>query len=281
MDTTSTNPLFGHFRQPAIYFELPSKGKYWAPGSLELPLNGQIPVYPMTARDEVILRTPDALLNGQGVVDVIQSCCPNIRDAWKMPSIDVDPIIIAIRIASYGNDMDVNSTCVHCEHENEHTLNLGFLTSKITTPDYSEFEINDLWFKLKPQSYFEQNRQNMINFEEEKIMRVVNDSDMTDEEKTEKFNQHLNKLVEINMRILAASTEYIRLPDGMQITNQDYITEYYVNAPANVIKELRNQIEKIAESSNFTRFEVNCEECEKPYRVNLNFDYSSFFAQGS
>ena len=109
MDTKPVNPLLAHFRQPAIYFQLPSKGQFWQSG-LNMSPTEDLPVYPMTARDEITLRTPDALLNGQGVVDVIQSCCPNITDAWQMPSIDVDATLIALRIASYGNEMSFDST---------------------------------------------------------------------------------------------------------------------------------------------------------------------------
>ena len=102
----SANPLAKHFRQPAIYMKLPSQGRFWPSEALNLPATGAIPVYPMTAKDEIVLRTPDALMNGQGIIDVIQSCCPNIVDAWRMPSIDVDAVLVAIRIASYGNQMD-------------------------------------------------------------------------------------------------------------------------------------------------------------------------------
>ena len=116
MSENSANPLAKHFRQPAIYTKLPSQGEFWPAGALELPANGEVPIYPMTARDEIILRTPDALLNGQGVVDVLQSCCPSVKDAWKLPSIDVDAILIAVRIATYGNQLDVDATCPHCKH---------------------------------------------------------------------------------------------------------------------------------------------------------------------
>ena len=33
----------------------------------------------MTAKDEMMFKTPDALLNGQATVDVIQSCIPAIN----------------------------------------------------------------------------------------------------------------------------------------------------------------------------------------------------------
>ena len=77
------NPLIGMMRQPKIYIKLPSNGNYWSDGSLQLSPNGEYPVYSMTAKDELILKTPDALLNGQAVVDVIQSCLPNIINAWE------------------------------------------------------------------------------------------------------------------------------------------------------------------------------------------------------
>jgi hypothetical protein len=137
MDAKPINPLMAHFRQPAIYFNLPSQGQFWTSG-LEMPESGDLPIYPMTARDEITLKTPDALLNGQGVVDVIHSCCPNITDAWQMPSIDVDATLIAIRIASYGNKMDFDSKCPHCSEENRFEADLGTLLAKVVTPDYTK-----------------------------------------------------------------------------------------------------------------------------------------------
>ena len=81
----SNNPLRQYFRQPAIYVRLPSAGQFYPPGALTIPANGEIPVLPMTAIDEITYRTPDALFNGSAVVSVIQSCVPSIKDAWQMP----------------------------------------------------------------------------------------------------------------------------------------------------------------------------------------------------
>ena len=151
---TSQNPLAKYFRQPAIYMKLPSLGRFWGENSLELPVTGEIPVYPMTARDEVTLRTPDSLMNGQGVVDVIQSCCPNIKDAWHMPSVDVDAVLIGIRIASYGNEMDLDTTCPFCQSENSHALDLSTILNGISCPNYvTKIEINNLKIKVKPQEF--------------------------------------------------------------------------------------------------------------------------------
>ena len=61
MSNPASNPLFKHFKQPAIYLNLPSKGQYWPEGSIDYPATGDIPVYPMTVKDEITLKTPDAL----------------------------------------------------------------------------------------------------------------------------------------------------------------------------------------------------------------------------
>ena len=95
----SINPLASIMRQPKIYISLPSKGQYWPPDSLKVSDNQEYPVYSMTAKDELLLKTPDALLNGQAVVDVLESCVPNIVNAWDCPQIDLDALLIAIRIA--------------------------------------------------------------------------------------------------------------------------------------------------------------------------------------
>ena len=95
----SANPLKQFFRQPAIYMRLPSGGQFWPEGSLEMPPNRELAVYPMTAIDEISYRTPDALFNGAATVSVIQSCVPSIKNAWKIPSSDLNSILIAIEYA--------------------------------------------------------------------------------------------------------------------------------------------------------------------------------------
>jgi len=132
-----SNPLTKYFRQPALYINLPSGGNYWPEGTLELDENNQVAVYPMTARDELTLKTPDALMNGQSVVDVIKSCCPQIKDPWRMPAMDTDFILIAIRIASYGENMDFRSTCPECEEESPYEVHLPTMLDQVKSPNYT------------------------------------------------------------------------------------------------------------------------------------------------
>ena len=53
------NPLSGFFRTPKIYTKLPSLGRYYTDDVIDLSDTGELAVYPMTAKDEVILKNPD------------------------------------------------------------------------------------------------------------------------------------------------------------------------------------------------------------------------------
>ena len=71
------NPLKQYFRQPKIYITLPSKGVFYSPDDIS-GLFENIPIYGMTGMDEIILKTPDALMSGESTVKIVQSCCPTI-----------------------------------------------------------------------------------------------------------------------------------------------------------------------------------------------------------
>ena len=120
----TSNPLRQFFRQPAVYIKLPSDGQFWPEKSISMTENRELPVLPMTAIDEITYRTPDALFNGQAVISVIQSCIPAIKNAWDMPGMDTNAVLVAIRIASYGHGMGISSTCPACKTEQEYEIDL-------------------------------------------------------------------------------------------------------------------------------------------------------------
>jgi hypothetical protein len=234
----------------------------------------------MSTKDEVILRTPDALLNGQGMVDVIQSCCPAITDAWKTPSVDVDAILIAIRIATYGNEMNFDSKCAHCGEENNHGVDLATTLSEIQCPNYNIIEYKDLKFKLKPQHYFDSNNANKVQFEEQRLVNLLNDSVMVPEDKARMLTDSMNKLTSLGISAVVNSTEYIELPDGQRINDIAFITELYERSESQLVKLLQAQLKVYADESKVKPVTLSCAECEKPYRVELTFDYASFFGKG-
>ena len=127
----NTNPLNKYYRQPAIYISLPSKGRYYTSSVYTATQTGEIPVLPMTAKDEMAFKTPDAMINGQATVDVIRSCCPNILDPWQLTNYDLDTVLLGIRIATYGETMDITATIPVINEQISHTVNLPALLETV------------------------------------------------------------------------------------------------------------------------------------------------------
>ena len=149
-----SNPLKQYFRKPGIWIKLPSQGEFYNEKPADFNDMGEIPVYPMTAKDELTLKTPDALLSGQSTVEVIKSCIPAILDPWKMPSFDLDAVLIAIRVASYGHEMELDTSCPNCAETTEISLDLRKVLERLSRGDYSEpVKIGDLEIHFKPLNY--------------------------------------------------------------------------------------------------------------------------------
>lgn len=277
------NPLSKHFRQPQLYIKLPSSGQWYPPGALEVTETKEYPVYSMSARDELTLKTPDALLNGQATVDVIHSCVPNIKNAWEMPSVDLDAVLIAIRQATFGNKMEFISLCPHCNSKTESALDLGALADTIKCPDYETTVIADgLEFYLKPAPYKQMNKSSQENFDQQRLISVVNDDSLDEGEKLAKFHQIFNKLLDMTVETIAKSVVAIKLDDSQVVTDRDHIDEFFRNCNKTVWESVKERLEEISKDSALKHIPITCEneECGKSYETPLVFEQSNFFGSG-
>jgi hypothetical protein len=277
------NPLSRHFRQPTAYIKLTSEGKFWPAQSLDMPVTGELPVFPMTAKDEIILRTPDALMNGASVVQVIESCVPNIKNAWDMPSIDVDSTLIAIRVASYGQHMSVSAKCPHCGEEHDYDVDLHRVLGRIRMPDYNSVIKTDdgLTIKLRPLTYLQVTKAGTTSFEEQRIIQSLNDENLSDEKKKEVFSTHMKKMFEVNFENLTNCTQSIVTADGIEVSDPTFINEFYQNAKSSVSRLVEDKVKEFAESVSIKAEETLCTSCNQQFKLNIEFDYSRFFAKGS
>ena len=278
---TPNNPLKQYFRQPAIYIKLPSNGKFYAPGSLDMPPNNELPVYPMTAIDEITYRTPDALFNGSAVVNVIQSCVPNIRNAWEIPSMDVDTILVSIRIASYGHQMDFETKCPSCGHECEHTLDLRSVIDQIRAPNYDQsMRHGDIELYFRPMTYKNLNDNNLAQFEEQRILQGMTTDELPDADKMGRLTEALKKLNDITVKALSQSIGAVKTPDAL-VTEPEYIEELLNNCDRNLFNQIRDYIIEIKTQGEMRPFQLECLECHHQYDQMITLDLANFFGVAS
>tara|TARA_R110001592_G_scaffold361894_1_gene673993 strand:- start:793 stop:1647 length:855 start_codon:yes stop_codon:yes gene_type:complete len=283
MENKKTNPLQKYFRQPKIYLSLPSNGKYYPAGSLEISENGEYPVFPMTARDEIMIKTPDALLNGQATASVITSCIPAIKDPFNMPSMDLDACLIAIRIATYGEMMEVSIKVPVTGEDKDFDLDLRIMLDQFSNVDYnSAIQLDGMIVNLRPLTYGEFTETSRKTFDEQRIFKVINDTDMAEGDKLATFTESFKKLTDLTILTLEKSIASIEVGDDV-VTDQAHIKEFIANTDKGLFESVTNHIEEQR-----TKFQVKPlvvdatpEEIEagvpETYEVPVTFDQSSFF----
>jgi hypothetical protein len=278
---TPNNPLRQYFRQPSIYIRLPSGGKFYPEGTLTMPPNGELPVLPMTAVDEITYRTPDALFNGAAMVTVIQSCCPNIKNAWAIPAMDVDTILLGIRVASYGHDMELGTTCPKCQHETEFSVDLRQVLDKIRVPDYEQ-SVNrgDLEFYFRPMNYKNLNDNNQSQFDQQKLISVLPDAEIPEADKISAIGDALRKITQMTIDALCQSIAAVKTP-GALVTEPEYIRELMQNCDRNVFNSVRDHIIELKGQAELQPLKLVCPECKHDYTQSFTLDMTSFFAAAS
>jgi hypothetical protein len=282
--TENANPLNKYFRQPAIYVSLPS-GTNYPPHVVTPSQTGELGVMPMTAKDEIRFKTPDALMNGQGVVDVIQSCVPNIKDAWQIKSYDLDTILVAIRVATYGETMEINFNVPGANESVSHTVNLPAILDQLrSTKVESDIVLNDgLKITVRPLTYKDMTSTSMQTFQQQKMYSAIQDSQLSDEEKAKKFNDAFKALTDLNASILLKNISLITMPDGTEITDPAHIKEFVDNANATLIKEIEGKLTELRGQGAVKPLKLKATEeqikkgAPATYEVPVTFDTSNFF----
>jgi hypothetical protein len=281
MSNLSNNPLAAFFRQPKIYISLPSKGKFYKEGTLTLNESGELAVYAMTAKDELMFKTPDALLNGTSTAEVIKSCIPGIVDPWSMPSIDLDAALCAIRIATYGVEMDMVTNCPKCGHENELVLDLRKVLDNLREVEFqTEVLVNDsILIKLRPLNYKEVSEAALKAFEHQRIFSIINDENIADEEKMKLFQESFTKLTELTLDAVASCIVSVETSNGAT-DNKEFISEFLKNTDKAVFEEINKVVTKSKESAKMPALDTTCKECEHQFKVTMTLDQSDFFGKG-
>jgi hypothetical protein len=280
------NPLASFMRQPKIYIRLPSNGDFWPAGSLQISETGEYPVYSMTAKDELMLKVPDAVMSGQAVVDVIQHCVPNIKNAWYMPNIDLDVVLIAIRLATYGEKMTTPITFgedIEMEYSVDLRQVMDDLISTITWNPVVPINENLTVF-VKPMTYKQISESALKTFETQKIMQIVNNDGLSEEDRLKLFKESFSKLTELTLGMVRASIVKIDSSEG-STEDPKFISEFIDNVDKEIFNKIQEHLDMLREANTLKPIivPVSDEMREKgvtgdTVEVPMVFDPATFFA---
>jgi len=283
--TENMNPLEKYYRQPAIYIRLPSKGKYYTKEVYTPTETGEIPVLPMTAKDELAFKTPDAMINGQATVDVIKSCVPNLKDPWKMVNYDTDVVLLAIRIATYGENMDIGFRVPVANDEQSHTLILPELLEQLGRIEIEDETTTSKGFKIQiqPLDYKKLTKIQIARFEQQKMYGTIDSSSMTEGEKQSAFGKSFATLNMVNFSLLVDSIKSITTPGGDTVVDRAQIIEFCNKTDSKTINEIQDKLSELRLQAQMAPLKIKSTEeqikkgAPASFEVPVTFDNSNFF----
>lgn len=274
-----TNPLIQAYRKPALYVALPSGGKYYNEKP-KMSVDGELAIYSMTARDELISKTPDALFNGEATFSLISSCAPDIGDPREMPVNDLMVVLIAIRLASYGDSIGVDIRCPECDHLNQLAVSTNALLSTVsenTSVDDVTLK-NDFKISCKPYTLADRTLLQIQRIKQTKLIDSLSDATLTEEERQVRFGETFIEIADITVSLIANAITQVKPPEGEIVQEAELILEWLKSITKADYDQIRTIVEDLSDNNIDTNFDATCQSCEHNWKTTIDLDIANFFA---
>lgn len=274
------NPLAKYFRVPGLNVKLPSGGAYMPPGAIQLTATEEIPVFPMRAADELMLKSPDALMSGYAIEEIITSCIPAIRAPRLISMPDLDVILLAVRAATYGEKMEVETQCPSCGEEHKFDCHLpSVLTTMKEMPKEAPVRLSpEVVAYLRPYNLGNGTKVALTAFNETRKLQFA--EDQSEEYRTKAINESYKKITALNVEMMADCVMHIVTPEGT-VNHPMMIREFLANIPRQWSKKIEKKLKELNDYGIDKRLDVTCSACQHEWKTELEFDPASFFANGS
>lgn len=276
---TKINPLKQYFRQFKLWLKLPSGTSYYPPGVINFSELGEVGVMPMTGRDELILKNPDALLNGESLIEVIKSCVPGVSNPRILLTNDIDALITAIRYATYNDSLETELSCPSCGHSNLFKLDLQYSLDNMTylEPEYVINLDSGLSVFVKPYAFPELLSGLHAQFEQSKLTRAIENQSITDDQRIKLFSTAFKELSNVTFNLMCNSV--IRVVDesrGIDVNDREFIRDFLFNIEKKDIDLISNLIKEINQVGIKRSFAARCEKCNHEWESEIDFNPVNF-----
>jgi RNase P subunit RPR2 len=266
------NPLLKLYRNKNVYITLPSKGKFY-PSGVKLTIDGDIGVYPMTAKDEILLKSPDALFNGESLIEMIKSCVPDIVNPEEMPICDIDPLMLAIR-ASSNKTVEIETKCRHCNTENTYEFDIHNIiaTAQPITED-NIVVVDNATIYCRPFTLKSQIKTNIQKFNHLRLEKLINNDD---NKKMEVFNKIIKETTDLTFEIISDNILKVVI-DDVVVDNKQYINEWILNMEKSTYYKIMNKIQELSDNKMNNNIKTICNNCNGENIIEVDMNPMSFF----
>ena len=273
------NPLKQYFRQIKLYLKLPGGTAYYTPDQVQFTDGGEVGVLPMTGKDELSLKNPDALLNGEALIEVIRSCVPGVKNPRALLTNDIDALITAIRFATFNDSLETTIHCPTCGLENNFKLDLQYALDNMEYLD-EEYVANldsGVSVYVKPHAFPELLKGLHTQFEQNKLTRALADETLNDDERTAMVGKAFKEMSVITYDLMLNSIiKVIDEANNVNVSNKAHIKEFLHNIDNLSAEKISKLIEQINLIGIKRTFIAKCEKCEHEWENDIDFNPVNF-----
>jgi hypothetical protein len=275
----NVNPLKQYFRAIKMYMQLPSGTSYYTPGIIDFTDKGEVAVYPMTGKDEIALKNPDALLNGEALIEVLISCVPAVKDPRKLLTNDIDALITAVRYATYNDSLETTIHCPKCNHENTYKLDLQYALDNMASLE-TEYVVNldsGVSVFLTPYRFPELLKSLHAQFERNKLARAVDSETLSDEQRSGIFRKAFKEMAVTKFSLMCGAVDkVVDENNNVNVTDKSFIHEFLQNIDKKSADKISDMIDEINAVGIKRTFTATCEKCTHQWDSEIDFNPVNF-----
>jgi hypothetical protein len=152
---------------------------------------------------------------------------------------------------------------------------------RIQAPDYNKsLNSGDIEIFFRPMTYKNINDNNALQYENQKLLQILPDSEIAENEKMSALGQTLKRITDITVKALAQGIAVIKTPQAM-VSEPEYIDEFLKNCDRELFNRVRDHIVKLKVQAEMPPMSLVCPECKNEYEQAITLDMTSFFEPAS
>jgi len=263
----SSNPLLNRGnRMPGETVRLPSRGKFYADGEvLANTTEGEVLLRPITLTDEVMMKSPDMLMQGTAIEYTFKRCSPHIISPLDLVMPDVNFILTHLRRISLGSDLSLTYYCSKEKCQHKQTIEVPLSTFTQTSKELEDAELGEAY------RYVTQYDNSVVE------LRPVTLRDFL-------------KMQEFSMETMSSPEEYAKYLRRSFIsiiksvnghTVREDIEEWLDTLPIEDVKEITKKLTGIQGLGPKFEFKHKCKKCGTVNDLSTEINPTSFFIEHS
>lgn len=317
--TAALNPLLDDLRDEsisAVSLSLPTSGFFYPEDSVDVLAEGtdptEIEVRPLGIMAELVSKDPFLLASGQGIPRIIRQVCPSVLAPGEMCDIDIEAILIASRIASYGPEYDMIHVCSNpetktekdedgkdkvvpvCRVENnievdltKHIMLYEPMDIDAKSADHSGWlltfpEIRGQKVHLRPAVYSSAIALARQSVALNRVYNTIADRPVDDlyenEEVIDTYSKILDGTLDAQVKSILGSILYVENTKGMRTYDTAHIAEWLKLVPSTVINTINRKVEAFSKDhQEKTAIRYTCPDCGFENTIDLELDPQKLF----